>query len=90
MRLFSEEYKLGTIETLMTAPVGDLAVVLSKYFGALAFYLILWVPTILYFVIFHVVTGQSAAQSFSQYLAPMSCSFWSAPFYLSIGAWPRR
>src|SRR4051812_41477750 len=26
MRLFSEEYKLGTIETLMTAPISDAAV----------------------------------------------------------------
>lgn len=85
MRLFSEEYKLGTIETLMTAPVGDLAVVLSKYVGALAFYLILWVPTLLYFVIFHVVTGQSAAQSFSQYFGSYLLLFLVGAFYLAIG-----
>ncbi|HYY14897.1 MAG TPA: ABC transporter permease subunit, partial [Chthoniobacterales bacterium] len=52
MRLFAEEFKLGTIEPLMTAPVRDWQVVLSKFLGALVFYLILWIPTILYFVIF--------------------------------------
>ncbi len=32
MRLFAEEFKLGTIEPLTTAPVRDWQVVLSKYF----------------------------------------------------------
>src|SRR6266508_350035 len=49
MRLFAEEFKLGTIEPLTTVPVRDWQVVLSKFFGALVFYLILWVPTLLYF-----------------------------------------
>ena len=38
MRLFAEEFKLGTIEPLMTAPVRDWQVVLAKFFGALVFY----------------------------------------------------
>src|SRR5438105_436430 len=42
MRLFAEEFKLGTIEPLMTAPVRDWQVVLSKFFGALVFYLVLY------------------------------------------------
>ncbi len=35
MRLFAEEFKLGTIEPLTTVPVRDWQVVLSKFFGAL-------------------------------------------------------
>jgi len=35
MRLFSEEYKMGTIEPLMTAPVRDSQVVLAKFWAAL-------------------------------------------------------
>ena len=50
MRLYAEEFKSGTIETLMTAPVEDWQVVASKFVGALMFYLILWLPTVLYFV----------------------------------------
>src|ERR1700681_1858653 len=63
MRLFAEEFKLGTIEPLMTAPVRDSQVVLAKYTGALVFYIILWLPTLLYFLFFQKVTGQPAANS---------------------------
>ena len=52
MRLFAEEFKLGTIEPLMTAPVRDWQVVLAKFGGALVFYIILWLPTLLYFLFF--------------------------------------
>src|SRR5918998_1410387 len=68
MRLFAEEFKLGTIEPLMTAPVRDWQVVLSKFFGALVFYLVLWIPTLLYFLLFQVVTKQPAAHSTGAYL----------------------
>src|SRR5213595_2712000 len=67
MRLFAEEFKLGTIEPLMTAPVRDWQVVLSKFFGALVFYLILWIPTICYFVIFQIITRHLAANSAAAY-----------------------
>jgi ABC-2 type transport system permease protein len=51
MRLGAEERKTGTIETLMTAPVSDLEVVLGKYAGAVALYLALWLPTLLYAIV---------------------------------------
>lgn len=51
MRLISEELRSGTIETLMTAPVSETHVVLGKYFAALAFYLFLWAPTLVYVLI---------------------------------------
>jgi ABC-2 type transport system permease protein len=37
MRLMSEEFGRGTIETLMTAPVSDTQVILGKFMGALGF-----------------------------------------------------
>jgi ABC-2 type transport system permease protein len=46
MRLFSEEKKLGTFETLFTAPVRAWQVVGSKYAASLVFYCLLWLPTI--------------------------------------------
>lgn len=48
MRQFAEERKLGTIETLMTAPVGDATVVLAKYTAAWALFMSMWLPTALY------------------------------------------
>lgn len=48
MRLFAEERGSGTLEMLMTAPVRDWQVVLSKYLACLAFYVVLWLPTLIY------------------------------------------
>ena len=44
MRLFALEKSSGTFETLMTAPVSDLAVVLAKFSAALILYCIAWLP----------------------------------------------
>jgi ABC-2 type transport system permease protein len=51
MRLFAEERRSGTIETLMTAPVSSAALVLAKYLAALVTYVAMWAPTVLYLVI---------------------------------------
>jgi ABC-2 type transport system permease protein len=51
MRLFSEERRSGTIESLMTAPVTATGVVLAKYFAALTMYVSMWAPTLLYMLI---------------------------------------
>lgn len=45
MRLFAEEKKLGTFETLFTAPVRTWQVVWAKYLAAVVVYCLLWVPT---------------------------------------------
>jgi ABC-2 type transport system permease protein len=52
MRLFVEEKRSGTIETLLTAPVTDAQVVLGKYCGALSFLLITIFPAFLYIWVF--------------------------------------
>lgn len=51
MRLFAEERRSGTIESLMTAPVTTTAIVLGKYFAALTTYAAMWAPTLLYIVV---------------------------------------
>jgi ABC-2 type transport system permease protein len=51
MRLLSEERRSGSLEILMTAPVTETQVVVGKYLAALAFYVVLWAPTVLYAVI---------------------------------------
>jgi ABC-2 type transport system permease protein len=48
MRLLSEELRSGTIETLMTVPVSETEIVLGKFVGAFAFYLILLALLLLY------------------------------------------
>ena len=85
MRLFAEEFKLGTIEPLMTAPVRDWQVVLSKWAGALVFYIVLWIPTLLYFAVFQAVTKQPAAGSLGAYLGAYLMLLLLGMFYTSIG-----
>jgi len=48
MRLFAEERGSGTLEMLMTAPIHDWQVVISKFIACYLFYLVLWIPTIVY------------------------------------------
>ncbi len=48
MRCFAEEERLGTLEGLLTAPVTTTQIVLGKYFASYTFYLLLWLPMLLY------------------------------------------
>lgn len=48
MRLFAEERSTGTLESLLTAPIRDTHVVLAKFLACLAFYVVLWLPTLFY------------------------------------------
>jgi ABC-2 type transport system permease protein len=57
MRLFAEEQKLGTLESLLTAPVRTVQVLLAKYAAAVVFFIVLWIPNLLYLGILHWVSG---------------------------------
>ncbi|NUN92982.1 MAG: ABC transporter permease [Verrucomicrobiae bacterium] len=48
MRLFADEKRAGTIETLMTAPLRDIEYVAAKFLSGLVFYSLLWLPTLSY------------------------------------------
>jgi ABC-type transport system involved in multi-copper enzyme maturation permease subunit len=48
MRLFAEERSTGTLEMLLTAPLRDWQVVFAKFVACYAFYVIMWLPTLLY------------------------------------------
>lgn len=46
MRLFSEEYKLGTMELLLTSPARDWEIVVGKFLAAWVGFAILLIPTL--------------------------------------------
>jgi gliding motility-associated transport system permease protein len=83
MRLFSEEYRSGTAETLMTAPVTDAAVVAGKFLGGILFLLAMIAPTLIYVVILLRVSSPMPDPG------PMAAGYLSlmlvASLYLSIG-----
>jgi len=68
MRLFPEERRSGTIESLLTAPVSEFEVVFGKFLGALGFFLTLWAPTLLYIVFIRAYTRVDPGPAASGYL----------------------
>lgn len=85
MRLYAEEYRSGTIETLLTAPVRDSQVLLAKFFGAFIFFFFLWIPSLLYFVLFWPSAHQVAAAGYGAYCGAYGMLLLQGALYISIG-----
>ena len=81
MRLFAEERRSGTIEALLTAPVGSAGVVLAKYVAVLVAYVAMWAPTGLYMVFISQTGDLDTRVLASSYLAV----FLVGAGYLAIG-----
>lgn len=57
MRLLSEEKRTGTLEVLLTAPVDEGGIILSKFLAALVMYLVMWLPFGLFLAFLRVAGG---------------------------------
>ncbi len=55
MRLFSEEKRTGTLETLMTAPVTEVQVVAGKFLAAVLFFILIWSTLFLHVLILYIL-----------------------------------
>jgi ABC-2 type transport system permease protein len=62
MRLFAEERKLGTLESLLTTPLTAAQLVAAKFAGSLVFYIVLWLPVVAYTVIQQELSPAEALQ----------------------------
>ncbi len=85
MRLFAEESKTGTLETLLTAPVTTAQVVFSKYFAAFTFYALLWLPILIQLKIFSWVTGTPAPVEIGHMLGAYAILLLMGSFFIAIG-----
>jgi len=85
MRAFSEEYRSGTIELLLTAPVTDWDVVLSKFFGALGFFCLLWSPTLLFLLTFQMLTHHTIPIAWGGTVLAYTMVVFLGMLYTSIG-----
>jgi len=81
MKLGADEFRTGTIETLMTAPVSDLDVVLGKYLGAMALYVAAWLPTGLYALILSRFSDMDVGPVLSGYLGVLLVG----AFFVAVG-----
>jgi ABC-2 type transport system permease protein len=59
MRLLAEESRSGTLELLLTAPVTSTQVVLGKWLAAVGFYVVLWLPTLVYVALLWTMAPQT-------------------------------
>jgi ABC-2 type transport system permease protein len=85
MRLFSEERRSGSIELLMTAPLTEAEVVVSKFLSALVFYMILWAPWGLFLIGLYLKTPFDYLPVVSVYLglALLGATFVSGGLFFS-------
>jgi ABC-type transport system involved in multi-copper enzyme maturation permease subunit len=58
MRLLAEEKRTGSLEVLLTAPVNEASVVVSKFLGTLFFFLVCWLPVGLFLIALRVEGDQ--------------------------------
>ncbi len=85
MRVFAEEKHTGTFEMLVTAPVSDLKVVLAKYFGALLFFMAMWLPTIVYIWVLRHFMAETAPLDRGLILSSYIGVFLVSAAYTSVG-----
>jgi ABC-2 type transport system permease protein len=81
MRLIAEERRSGTIEVLLTSPVTEAQVVIGKFAAAMAFYVALWLPTVLYVVVLNRHSEIDLGPVLSGYLGILLLGF----LFLSVG-----
>jgi hypothetical protein len=58
MRLLSEEQRTGTLEVLLTVPLSETSIVISKFLAVFILYLVLWLPWGLFLIALRVEGGQ--------------------------------
>jgi ABC-2 type transport system permease protein len=87
MRLLSEEKRSGTLEVLLTAPVDETAVVVSKFLAACIMYIVMWLPFGLFLIYLRIAGGSEFDYrplfSFAVGLAATSAAFVSMGVFFS-------
>ena len=86
MRLFAEEERAGTLETLLTAPVQTWQLVLGKYLATLCFYLILWIPAFIQFQVFGILADVPPPFSTGSLLGAFLLIFLMGTLFIAIGS----
>ncbi|MEJ2580253.1 MAG: ABC transporter permease [Acidobacteriota bacterium] len=81
MRLIAEERRSGTVEVLLTSPVTEGQVIIGKFAAAMAFYVTLWLPTVLYVLVLTRHSEIDIGPVLSGYLGVFLLGF----FFIAVG-----
>jgi len=85
MSVFSDEYRSGRIEMLRTSPLTELDLLLGKFLGMMAFYLVLIATSLVYLALLMVYGRPDFGQVISSYLGMvlMGCMFVAVGLFFS-------
>ncbi len=89
MRLLAEERGSGTLEMLLTAPIRDWQVVAGKYLACLMFYVVMWLPTLVFVPVLVNLdwsTGHPRIDPMPVYTSYLGV-FLAGAMFLAIGLW---
>lgn len=82
MRLIAEERSRGTLEALLTTAITPAQVVVGKFLGALGFYVLLWSPTAVFYVL---LRGAAVQPDLGPIAAGYLGTFMVGASFLSVG-----
>lgn len=85
MNSVAEERSRNTIETLVTAPVTDAQVILSKWIGTFLFYIVMLLPTTAYVLILRHYGAEIGKPAMEPVLGAYAGSLLLGGFYIAIG-----
>lgn len=85
MRLFSEEFKSGTFELLITHPITDFEIVMAKFLSAIVLVLFSLLPTLLYFITVYLLGNPLGNIDTGATIGAYIGLFFLAAIYSSIG-----
>ncbi len=83
MKLMSDEYRVGTIEMLLTSPVSDVSVIAGKFAAALGFVITMLAPTLLYIIV--LIVSADPAPDPGPIVAGYLCLILLSCLFLSVG-----
>jgi len=87
MRLFSDEKKSGTLELLLTRPIDEFTIVLSKYLAGLLIVLVSLLPTLVYFLTVYVLASPAGNVDTGGIWGSYLGLFFLASIYVAIGVY---
>lgn len=85
MRSFSDEIRLGTLELLLTKPLGLWQIILGKYIATLLLLLIALLPTVVYFFVLAVLKLDDIPLDWGSALTAYLGLFWVGASFVALG-----
>lgn len=83
MRLLAEEFRSGTIESMLTAPISGWSLVIGKFMAGMGFLVAMILPTVIYPIILRMISDP--APDIGPMLAGYLCLILLGGLYIGIG-----